>query len=55
MVLGSLNSSSYHVLGSKKPLFIDETLLSAPEVVLHLPANELCKLMMQAMRDVVEG
>jgi len=55
MVLGNLNYLAYNMLGSEKPLFTVETLLSAPEVVLHPPANELCKLMMQAMRDVVEG
>lgn len=37
-----------------KPLFIVEALLSAPEIVLHPHANELVKLLMAAMREVVE-
>ena len=38
-----------------RPLFSVETLLSKPEIVLHPPVNELFKLMVQAMRDAVEG
>ena len=39
---------------SGQPLFTVETLLSAPEIVLHPHANELCKIMMNAMREIVE-
>ncbi len=42
------------VLVSRTPLFTVETLLSAPEIVLHPHANELCKIMMVAMREVVD-
>lgn len=42
------------LLVSKKPLFTVETLLSAPEIVLHPHANELLKIMMVAMREVVD-
>lgn len=38
-----------------RPLFSMETLLSKPEIVLHPPVNELFKLMVQTMRDAVEG
>lgn len=38
-----------------RPLFTMETLLSKPEIVLHPPVNELFKLMVQTMRDAVEG
>lgn len=38
-----------------RPLFSVETLLSKPEIVLHPPVNELFKLMVQTMRDAVEG
>ena len=37
------------------PLFSVETLLSKPEIVLHPPVNEMFKLMVQTMRDAVEG
>ena len=39
---------------SGQPLFTVETLFSAPEIVLYPHANELCKIMMTAMREVVE-
>ena len=55
MVNSNLVNLAYRMLGSSQPLFTVVTLLSAPEVVLHPPANELCKLMTQAMREVVEG
>ena len=42
------------LLVSKTPLFTVESLLSAPEIVLHPHANELCKIMMVAMREVVD-
>ena len=43
-----------NLLVSKTPLFTVETILSAPEIVLHPHANELCKIMMVAMREVVD-
>ena len=49
------NLSQYHdQLVSGVPLFTVETLLSAPEIVLHPHANELVKMLMAAMREVVE-
>ncbi|EDO35852.1 predicted protein [Nematostella vectensis] len=42
-------------LQSKLPLFQIETALSAPEIVLSPPANEIYKLVMQSVRDMVEG
>ena len=43
------------VLKCGSPLFTVETLLSTPEIVLHPPVNELYKVMVQTMRDVIEG
>ena len=40
---------------SDKPLFQVETLLAAPDVVLHPSANEIYKLTLQCVRDCVEG
>lgn len=40
---------------SDKPLFQVETLLAAPDVVLHPAANEVYKLTLQCVRDCVEG
>ena len=42
-------------LQSRQPLFQIETVLSAPEIVLSPPANEIYKLLMQSIRDMVEG
>lgn len=42
-------------LQSKQPLFQIETVLSAPEIGLSPPANEIYKLIMQSVRDMVEG
>ena len=42
------------LLLSDKALFTVEALLSAPEIVLHPHASELFKLMVQALREVVE-
>ena len=38
-----------------KPLFQVDTLLAAPDVVLHPAANEVYKLTLQCVRDCVEG
>ena len=43
------------LLESGQPLFTVETLLTAPEIVLHPHANELSKMMLSTMKDVVEG
>ena len=53
MVVSNL-SQYLDQLVSGRPLFIVEALLSAPEIVLHPHANELVKLLMAAMREVVE-
>ena len=37
------------------PLFQVETLLAAPDVILHPAANEVYKLTLQCVRDCVEG
>lgn len=42
-------------LHARQPLFQIETVLSAPEIVLSPPANEIYKLIMQSIRDMVEG
>jgi len=42
-------------LRTEKPLFQVETLLAAPDVVLHPQANEVYKLTLQCVRDCVEG
>lgn len=42
-------------LHARQPLFMIETVLSAPEIVLSPPANEIYKLIMQSVRDMVEG
>ncbi|XP_070572584.1 dynein axonemal heavy chain 10-like isoform X2 [Ptychodera flava] len=40
---------------SEKPLFQIEAMLSAPEIILSPAANEIYKLLMQCVRDCVEG
>lgn len=42
-------------LRTSKPLFQVETLLAAPDVVLHPQVNEVYKLTLQSVRDCVEG
>lgn len=42
-------------LRTERPLFQVETLLAAPDVVLHPQANEVYKLTLQCVRDCVEG
>ena len=42
-------------LRTEKALFQVETLLAAPDVVLHPQANEVYKLTLQSVRDCVEG
>lgn len=50
------NLSYYNVLlQSSKLLFKVEALLLAPEIVLHPHGNELFKLMVNVVRDIVEG
>lgn len=43
------------LLHARQPLFQIETVLSAPEIILSPPANEIYKLIMQSVRDMVEG
>ena len=40
---------------SDKPLFQVETLLAAPDVVLHPGANDVYKLTLTCVRDCIEG
>ena len=51
------NNLQYYdtLLQAGRPLFTVEVLLSPPEIVLHPHANELLKVMNQAMMEVVEG
>ena len=42
-------------LHAHQAMFQIETVLSAPEIVLSPPANEIYKLIMQSVRDMVEG
>ena len=51
------NNLQYYdtLLQSGRPLFTVEVLLSPPEIVLHPHANELLKVMNQAMMEIVEG
>ena len=42
-------------LRKNKPLFQVEVLLANPDVVLFPTANEIYKLTLQCMRDLVEG
>ena len=42
-------------LQSHQAMFQIETVLSAPEIVLSPPAGEIYKLIMQSVRDMVEG
>lgn len=53
MVLGNLTHYQSQLL-SGQPLFTVQTLLSAPDIVLHPHANELFKLLMGAMKEVVD-
>ena len=52
-----VNNLQYYnaLLLSGTPLFTVEVLLSPPEISLHPHASELFKIMVQAMRDLVEG
>jgi dynein heavy chain len=43
------------ILKCGSPVFTVETLLSTPEIVLHPPVNELYKVLVQTMRDIIEG
>uniref|UniRef100_A0A8C4TE89 Dynein axonemal heavy chain 10 n=1 Tax=Erpetoichthys calabaricus TaxID=27687 RepID=A0A8C4TE89_ERPCA len=53
MVLNNLHSFSAALVG-KAPLFQVDTILSAPEIVLHPNANEIYKLTIQCFRDCLE-
>lgn len=54
MVINNLTKFSAAIKGNKS-LFQVETLLAAPDVVLHPQANEVYKLTLQCVRDCVEG
>ncbi|XP_017580699.2 dynein heavy chain 10, axonemal [Pygocentrus nattereri] len=54
MVLKNLQLFNTALMGST-PLFQIETILSAPEIVLHPKSNEVYKLVMQSVRDCVES
>uniref|UniRef100_W5K6M6 Dynein axonemal heavy chain 10 n=1 Tax=Astyanax mexicanus TaxID=7994 RepID=W5K6M6_ASTMX len=53
MVLKNLQVFNTALMGST-PLFKIETILSAPEIVLHPKSNDVYKLMMQSVRDCLE-
>uniref|UniRef100_A0A4X2JQH8 Dynein axonemal heavy chain 10 n=1 Tax=Vombatus ursinus TaxID=29139 RepID=A0A4X2JQH8_VOMUR len=53
LVLKNLQSFNTLVLGNV-PLFQTETILSAPEIILHPSANEIDKLCVHCVRDCVE-
>ncbi|XP_043835576.1 dynein axonemal heavy chain 10 [Dromiciops gliroides] len=53
LVLKNLQSFNSLVLGNV-PLFQTETILSAPEIILHPSANEIDKLCVHCVRDCVE-
>ncbi|XP_051831868.1 dynein axonemal heavy chain 10 [Antechinus flavipes] len=53
LVLKNLQSFNTLVLGNN-PLFQTETILSAPEIILHPSANEIDKLCVHCVRDCVE-
>ena len=54
LILDSLRKFSASMT-IEKPLFQVETLLAAPDVVLHPATNEVYKLTLQCVRDCVEG
>ncbi|EDV22455.1 uncharacterized protein TRIADDRAFT_50643 [Trichoplax adhaerens] len=54
MVINNLRAFNA-CLSGKTPLFQIDAILSAPEIVLSPPANDIHKLMVQAVRDVVES
>ncbi|XP_064619187.1 dynein axonemal heavy chain 10-like isoform X2 [Lineus longissimus] len=54
LILNSLQQFNTSITG-ELPLFAVQTLLAAPDVVLHPAANEVYKLTLQCIRDCVEG
>ena len=42
-------------LSARKPLFQVDTLLAVPEVILHPTTNEIFRLVMECVRNCVEG
>ncbi|KAG5280454.1 hypothetical protein AALO_G00060150 [Alosa alosa] len=54
MVLWNIQMFNTALLGDT-PLFQIETILSAPEIMLHPKSNEIYKLIMQCVRDCVES
>lgn len=54
LILTNMNRFNNQLTGSKA-LFQVDTLLAAPDVVLHPQANEVYKLTLQCVRDAVDG
>nr|XP_054773560.1 dynein axonemal heavy chain 10-like [Lytechinus pictus] len=54
MVIRNLSEFNQDLV-TNKPLFQIEAMLSAPEIILAPAANEIYKLTMQCVRDLVEG
>ncbi|XP_076453104.1 dynein axonemal heavy chain 10-like [Babylonia areolata] len=54
LIITNLNRFNNQLTGSKA-LFQVDTLLAAPDVVLHPQANEVYKLTLQCVRDAVDG
>lgn len=54
LIITNLNRFNNQLTGDKA-LFQVDTLLAAPDVVLHPQANEVYKLTLQCVRDAVDG
>lgn len=54
MIIRNLKHFNATIQGDR-PLFQIDTLLAAPDVVLHPAANEVYKMVLQSVRDCVEG
>ena len=54
MILRNLKHFNATIQGDRA-LFQIDTLLAAPDVVLHPAANEVYKMVLQSVRDCVEG
>ena len=55
MIRENLKAFSVSLTSSTTPLFQVDTLLAVPDVVLHPGTNEVYKLVLQCVRDCVEG
>lgn len=54
MIVRNLKYFNSLICGSR-PIFHIDTLLAAPDVVLHPAANDVYKMVLQSVRDCVEG